>query len=262
MTKLLVGGVGELTPWGHAGGEKPLGTPHVPDSRHDALIEERIPELGPLIGATEADNERVEIGRVVHDVRPKPIDLRAAELEDRSVPEDRLVLAPPEHEPGRSAARGACMLNVPPTAHPEVAAQHGAIVEREEQVLPERLDPIEPFPVYPGGDTECLGTRMRGLRSDDLTLEHPEAGRGSPHAVALWHPFSVRKTARAADTRTAGQTAVGGPIAKALQKPATQWPGEAAASPIYPRSTRLPSNPWRRHSRAGGRLKGSATTEL
>ena len=213
-----------MTPWGHAGGEKPLGTPHVPDSRHDALIEERIPELGPLIGATEADNDRVEIGRVVHDVRPKPIDLRAAELEDRSVPEDRLVLAPPEHEPGRSATRGACVLNVPPTAHPEVAAQHGAIVEREEQVLPERLDPIEPFPVYPGCDTECLGTRMRGLRGDDLTLEHPEAGRGSPHAVALRHPFSVRKTGRAADTRTARRTMAG------RGRRLADLPGEQAAT--------------------------------
>ena len=103
MTKLLVGGVDETTPWGHAGDEKPFGTPHVPDSRHDALIEEGSPELGPLIGATEVDDDRVEVGRVIHDVRPKPIDLRAAELEDWSVPEDRLVLAPRQHEPGRSS---------------------------------------------------------------------------------------------------------------------------------------------------------------
>ena len=34
------------------------------------------------------------------------------------------------------------------------------------------------------------------------------------------------------------------------------------ASPVYPRSTRLPSNPWRRYSRAGGRPRGSARTGL
>ena len=106
---------------------------------------------------------------------------------------------------------------MPPPAHAEVAAQHGAIVEGEEEVLPERLDPIEPLSVYPGCDTECLGTRMRGLRGDDLTLEHPEAGRGSPHAVALWHPLSVRKTRPRSGPRTARRTTVGRPVAKALR---------------------------------------------
>jgi hypothetical protein len=43
VPELLVGVVAEATPRRHSSEEESLGAPHVPDARHEALVEKGIP---------------------------------------------------------------------------------------------------------------------------------------------------------------------------------------------------------------------------
>src|SRR4029453_4418484 len=68
---------------------KRLSLPEVPDPRDEALVEEPLPELPCAVLAGQVRHDRVEIGRVVEDVRteaaaPTPGPIR--ELQDRPVP--------------------------------------------------------------------------------------------------------------------------------------------------------------------------------
>ena len=64
------------------------------------------------------------------------------------------------------------------------------ILEPEEEVLPGRLDPLEPPPVEPLGDPERGRARMARLHRQDLAFEHAQAlGRAMDH-VAFGHGYA------------------------------------------------------------------------
>jgi hypothetical protein len=62
-----------------------------------------------------------------------------------------------------------------------------AALEREEQVLADRLDAFEALPVEPLGDPAPRRARVRRLDLDRLAYERLEALRRSMKAVTLGH---------------------------------------------------------------------------
>jgi len=77
-----------------------------------------------------------------------------------------------------------------------MAANDGSVLEREKQVLADRLDPVEPPPVDPFGDSEERRPRMRRARLDDLSLENPKRLGRAVDGVTLGHDGYERSTAR------------------------------------------------------------------
>ncbi len=75
----------------------------------------------------------------------------------------------------------------PPAVHPQVAAEHDASLEAQQQMLSHRLDALEHAPVHrlrdPGGRT----TGMRALRGDPVSDDRLQARRGAVEGVALGH---------------------------------------------------------------------------
>ena len=84
-----------------------------------ALVEEGVAELARLIGCAEADDHRVEVGRVVHDVGAEPVDsgATAGQLEHRPVPQHRLELTAAQDEPRRARGRPPRRLHAPAALH-------------------------------------------------------------------------------------------------------------------------------------------------
>ena len=87
----------------------------------------------------------------------------ALELEHRSVPQHRLVLLPAQHEPGSAGAARAARLDAPAAGHPQVAPQHEAALEMEQQILAHCLDRLEQPPVEPLCELLARSSRMRRL---------------------------------------------------------------------------------------------------
>jgi hypothetical protein len=68
-----------------------------------------------------------------------------------------------------------------------VAAQDEVPVEREEQVLPDRLDALQLVAVDPLGDAQELRARVRRFGRHDVSDERLEPGRGAVERVSLGH---------------------------------------------------------------------------
>ena len=110
------------------------------------------------------------------------------ELEHRPVALDRLHLGAAQDEPRlpeRLLAHGA---DDPAARHAQVAADDEAALEREEEVLADRLDAFEAQAVYRGGDPGEKRARMRRLGLDDVADERLEPRGGAVERIALGHP--------------------------------------------------------------------------
>ena len=68
-----------------------------------------------------------------------------------------------------------------------MAAQDEIALEREQQVLAQRLDPLQPAAVDPRGDPEDGRARMRALRRHDLALEHAQPLGRPVEGVSFGH---------------------------------------------------------------------------
>ena len=68
-----------------------------------------------------------------------------------------------------------------------MAAEDETALEREDEVLPDRLDALEPPAVEQLGDPERRGPRVRRLDGDDRSFEHTDALGDPPQAVSLGH---------------------------------------------------------------------------
>jgi hypothetical protein len=80
-----------------------------------------------------------------------------------------------------------------------MAQEHETALERQEEVLSDCLDSLEPPPVELLGHSSRGRPRMRGLDLDLLADERLEAPRGTVDRIALGHgrivPFSRKSPA-------------------------------------------------------------------
>ena len=97
-----------------------------------------------------------------------------------------------EHEP-RPPEHGLLdRLHVPAPVHPQVAPDDEPALEPEQEVLPDRLDRLEPTSRAEAlRDARHLGLRMRRLDLDDLSHERLEPTRRAMERIALGHAASV-----------------------------------------------------------------------
>src|SRR5205085_6681400 len=111
---------------------------------------------------------RLELRRLGEDVRPEPPHRARAgasaparrELEHRAVQLDPLVLGAAQDEPRPADLPAAARAHPPAPRHPQVAAQDDAALEPEQEVLPDRLDRLEPPTVEALRDARELPARV------------------------------------------------------------------------------------------------------
>ena len=163
-----------------------LGLPEVPDPRDDALVEEDLAERPTLVDVPEPSGLDV----VGEDVRPEPLGAAAVELEDGAVPEDGLLLAAAQHEPGPADAPRARGDDAPPPAHAQVAADDDVALELEQKVLADGARRQQPPSVHQRGDGRSA--RMRRLRRDFLADQRLDAPRGTVKRIAFGHQCLAR----------------------------------------------------------------------
>jgi hypothetical protein len=68
-----------------------------------------------------------------------------------------------------------------------MAPHDGAVLEREQEVLADRLDALEAVAVDSLGDPEKRRARMRRVGPYHVSLQHAEALRGAMDCVSLGH---------------------------------------------------------------------------
>jgi len=168
--ELLVVHVAERDPGLQARGEEGLRLPHVSDARNECLVEERLAEGAALRSSPKADEHRVEVGRGGHDVRPESIGPAPSELKHRTAALNGLPFGAPEHEPGLAQDGPAGGLHVPAPVHAKVAPHDGAILEREQEVLADRLYALEAAAVDSLGNAEKRRARMRRVGAHHVSL--------------------------------------------------------------------------------------------
>ncbi len=192
-----------------------LGAPDVPDSGHEALVEERLPQIAAVVRSPQPCQHPGEIGRVGEDVGPEAADCAVRQLQDGTAAEHGLVLAAAEHEPGQASDLRAAGEHAPAPGHPQVAAEDEAALEAEQEVLAARLDGFEDVPVEPLGDGKRTRPRVEGLDLDPVAHEHLETKRRSVQGIAFGHVGNNRDVSRA---RSAAAGAVAAAV-WALEEP-------------------------------------------
>ena len=109
------------------------------------------------------------------------------ELEHGPVPEDAFELGAAQDEPRPAARLGRRAAARPAAAHAQVRAEDDAALEAQHQVLPDRLDRLEPPPVELLGDVRRLRARVRRLDLERLADERLKPRRRAVERVALRH---------------------------------------------------------------------------
>jgi hypothetical protein len=203
---LLFGHARQAPPRVDRGVPAALGLPHVPDARHDPLVEQRVAEPARGVVVAKAPEDLVAVQLVREDVRPQrrqplvePGPALGHQLEHGAVELDDVVLRRADHEPG-AAGRAAPALtpaeDAPPAAHAEVRMQRQVAVEAQEQVLAPRVHGVDRAAREPLGPAVHRVTALRRLdRLDRLADEGgADAPRGRVDRVALRHGFSMYAT--------------------------------------------------------------------
>ena len=164
-----------------------LAAPDVPNARHDALVEERLPYRPPLVDPAEVrdDGIAVELGR--EDVRPERRDTARRRLEHRPAPQYRLRSLTGQHEPRRAPHRRVGRHRPPATGHAQMAAKHPAALEAQEQVLPASLDGFEASPVESLSDSGGTSPRVHGVDGQPLPYENAKPRRRAMDGVSFGH---------------------------------------------------------------------------
>ena len=131
-----------------------------------------------------------ESRRLGEEIRPEPADRPLFEREHRPVPLRRLPRTAAEHEPGAPAQLAPARPDAPTSAHSQMAPEHDAALEPQEQMLADRLHPLEHAAVddatYPRRGT----LRMRAFRLDPLADERLQPRGRAMQRVSLRHQAS------------------------------------------------------------------------
>src|SRR5690242_1565682 len=189
--QLVLAHVAERPPRGDAFGPKRLDLPDVPDTRDEALVEQGVADLAVRWRAAEALDHLVVVGRLREDVGAEAERDAAVELEDRPVPENAGMLLASQDEPRPAEERRVPSEHTPPPFHAQVTAQHEPALESQQQVLPDRLDALEPLAVQPRRELLHGGTRMRRLDLQLLADEDLQPPGGPVQRVAFGHAARV-----------------------------------------------------------------------
>ena len=156
---------------------------------------------------------RVEVGRLGEDVRPERAG--AAVVSSSTGPCQRTASCaePRRTSHGRPTDRLPRGLHAPASFHPQVAAQHEAALEAEEEVLADGLHGLEPPPVEPLGDA---ASRPRAGSAPRPASRSPTRHRAAAalgrrrERVALGHGATLaRSTARRGPARKPASTSSG-----------------------------------------------------
>ncbi len=198
LEELGIGDFGELPPRRDASSPERFRLPEVADPGHEPLVEERLADGATLVGQAKAGQHGVEIRRDGEDVRPEAAGSAAVQLEDRAVPEDGFTLRAAEDEPGPAPRLPVARPDLPAPAHPQMAAEHEAALEVEQQVLADRLDTLQQATVEPLRESLDLSLWVRGLDLDALSDEHLQTACRAVDRIALGHASSMSSRARAA----------------------------------------------------------------
>ena len=176
-----------------------LGLPHVPDPGDEPLVEQRLAEPPRRCCAAESRDHRVEVGRPARMSGPSRRTARWRSSSTGPFDLSRLERAPAEDEPrppeDAATPRGRTRQR---PRHAQVAAQHDAALEAQQQVLADRLDATRAAGRRARSATP-LSAAARGCgdsactRSPDERLE--PAGR-AVQRVALGHAASVAPCTR------------------------------------------------------------------
>ena len=97
-----------------------------------------------------------------------------------------------QDEPRTTGAGRSDRPDAPAPVHAQVAPHRDAALEAEEQVLPDRLDALEPAPVDRLRDAGDEPARMRGRRRQAEPDERVEPRCGAMEGVAFGHPGRVK----------------------------------------------------------------------
>ena len=145
-----------------------LRLPEVADARDEPLVEHRVADRPLLRRRAQPLEHRLEVGRVAEDVRAEPSHRAppTRQLQHRPVPQHRLVLGAAQDEPRPAGTPRATLLHAPAAGHAQVAAQDETALEPQQQVLPHRLDRLEPEPVQPLHQPLPARPRVRRLHLD------------------------------------------------------------------------------------------------
>ena len=184
--KLLVRDLGRRAPRRNPCLPERLRLPQVADAGDEPLVEHGVPDLPPRI-APQVGDHHLELRRLGQDVGPQPADRAVVELEHGAVPEDRLALSAPQHQPRAADELRAPGANGPATGHAEVVAKHDSALEAEEKVFAGRLDGDQPLAVEPGCKLLHRRARMRRLNLEPLAHERLKTPSDSCEGVAFGH---------------------------------------------------------------------------
>ena len=99
------------------------------------------------------------------------------------------MLAATDDEPREAGARSAPLRDAPAAGHAQVAPEHLAALEREEQVLAEGLDALEPPSVEALGDALAGRARVGRLDLDVLSDEDLQALGGAVEGITFGHRY-------------------------------------------------------------------------
>ena len=169
-----------------------LRPPEVADARDEALVEERFADCGALVCSAQLDEHPVEVGRVGEDVRPESAHVALVQLEDRAVPQHRLVFRSAQDEPRRALASTVVSLHeLPAPAHAEMAAQDEPALETEQEVLAHGLDAEKPTAVETLRDAGHSRARVWRLHLEPLADKGLERAGSAMERVAFGHAPSV-----------------------------------------------------------------------
>ena len=185
--KLVVGEVAEWPPRREPSVPQGLRLPEIADARDEALVEQGVPERPPPILAAKVGEHPVEVGLGGEDVRPEAAESACVELQDGAAPEDGLVGRAPQDEPRTTAASCPTWNDPPAPGHAQVASEHAASFEAEQEVLPHRLDGLEPAAVEALRHSLDRRSRMGRLYLEPLTYQHGELPGRAMEAVSFWH---------------------------------------------------------------------------
>jgi hypothetical protein len=186
-SQLGVRDIGETPPGRHTRSPERLGLPEVADSGNQPLVEHRVADLASLVVSAQAPEHRLEVGRLGEDVRAESLRDAAVELEDGTVEHRTDVLLAPQHEPRLPEDRRVPAEDTPTSLHAQVAANHEAAFEVEQQVLPDCLDALQSATVEPRRELLYGCAWMRRLDLELLPDQYLQSTCGAVKGVPFGH---------------------------------------------------------------------------
>jgi len=152
-----------------------LSEPHVPDPRHEPLIDERLADETRRVASAEAGHDVGGARGRREEIWPEATRGTASQREHRTVPLRRLPFATAQDEPRGAPPRDVgTPADTPAAVHAQVAPDDHVTLEAQEQVLPDRVHRLEQAAVDGRRDTGHSAARIRALGLQALAHENVE----------------------------------------------------------------------------------------